>query len=98
MLIDYTHRNGHRELIEIPTPADVLEQIRTNPDLWPKPTVEQPDDETIAAMLYDSEDLEATDGCTLHEPDGICQHCHVAWPRYLTTPRPKPRPRQKERP
>jgi hypothetical protein len=77
MLIRYTHRNGHEELIELPTPPDILRQIHGDPSLWPRPTAERPDDDALAEMMADG-DCEATDGCTV-DPDGICPHGHVSW-------------------
>ena len=85
MLIDYMHKNGHREIIEVPTPRWILDQIKANPaSLAPRPTVEQPSDEELAAMSCDGADCEATDGCTV-DPDGICPHGHVPWLVYLAT-------------
>lgn len=35
---------------------------------------DQLDDDTIRAILFDSEFAEASDGCTVYEPDGTCPH------------------------
>ena len=63
---------------------DVLDAIDThNPETfpggsYPPPTVDQPSDDEIGAMLVDAIDTEATDGC-LVEPDGLCPHGHPSW-------------------
>ena len=82
MIIIYGHKNGSREVIELPIPADVLEQIRNNHKLWPKPTVDRPDDEELEMEASDAV-CTATDGCSSVEPDGICPHGHVSWLMYL---------------
>lgn len=46
--------------------------------VYPVPTTEQPDDETIEAWIMDDELPEATDGCTT-DPDGFCPHGHPSW-------------------
>ena len=48
---------------------------------WPEPTEPTPDDEQLEFWVYDSV-CEATDGCRI-EPDGVCQHGHPSWLRYL---------------
>lgn len=45
---------------------------------YPTPTVDQPSDDEIGAMLVDAIDTEATDGCQV-EPDGLCPHGHPSW-------------------
>jgi hypothetical protein len=46
--------------------------------MWPEPTVEQPDLETLEAWLFDEAMCEATDSCVV-EPDGVCPHNHPSW-------------------
>ena len=45
--------------------------------LWPEPTTDQPDLETLEEWMWDG-CCEATDGC-LCEPDGRCPHGHPSW-------------------
>lgn len=45
--------------------------------MWPEPTTDPPDLETLEEWLFDG-CCEATDGC-LCEPDGICPHAHPSW-------------------
>ena len=49
---------------------------------YPKPTVPEPDEDTLIAWLSDEEEPEATDGCAV-EPDGICPDGHPSWLRVL---------------
>jgi len=48
---------------------------------WPEPTVEEPDMDLLQEWLMDSV-CEATDGCEI-EHDGVCEHGHPSWFRYL---------------
>lgn len=50
-------------------------------DTPPRPTVPQPDLATLE-LWHEEGGCEATDGCWV-EPDGICEHGHVSWLRYL---------------
>jgi hypothetical protein len=45
--------------------------------MWPEPTVDQPDWETLEEWMNEGI-CEATDGCVI-EPDGVCIHGHVSW-------------------
>ena len=45
--------------------------------VWPEPTVEAPDLETLEEWFLDSI-CEATDGCVV-EHDGTCPHGHPSW-------------------
>ena len=54
---------------------NLLIQLQTH--LWPEPTTEEPDLETLEAWMWDG-CCEATDGC-LTEPDGKCVHGHPSW-------------------
>lgn len=54
----------------------------THGNVWPEPTVGQPDDEELEEMAMGEYDTEATDGCTV-EPDGVCPHGHPSWLLYL---------------
>ena len=47
--------------------------------LWPTPTVEVPSDEQVNRWMLDVEDVETTDGCTIDEPDGTCDHGYPSW-------------------
>jgi hypothetical protein len=44
---------------------------------WPEPTTEEPTDDELREMVFDSV-CDATDGCMV-EPDGICEHGHPSW-------------------
>jgi len=46
--------------------------------VWPEPTVEEPDLETLADWIYEGGGCEATDGCWIEE-DGTCVHGHPSW-------------------
>lgn len=54
------------------------EQAIPDQHIWPEPTVDVPDMETIHEWLFADENCEATDGCPI-EPDGICPHGHPSW-------------------
>ena len=54
---------------------NLLIQLQTH--LWPEPTTDEPDLETLEAWMWDG-CCEATDGC-LVEPDGRCSHGHPSW-------------------
>lgn len=43
---------------------------------------ERPDDDQIEEWVFDSV-CRATDGCEPVEPDGVCEHGHRSWLRYL---------------
>lgn len=45
--------------------------------VWPEPTVEPPDWETLEAWIHEGI-CEATDGCVV-EPDGACIHGFPSW-------------------
>ncbi|MDH3662242.1 MAG: hypothetical protein OEU92_19810 [Alphaproteobacteria bacterium] len=45
---------------------------------YPSPTVDEPGDDDIVAMLTDQIETEATDGCHV-DPDGVCPHGHPSW-------------------
>jgi len=45
--------------------------------LWPEPTVDQPNWETLEEWMNEGV-CEATDGCVV-EPDGRCIHGHPSW-------------------
>lgn len=46
--------------------------------LWPEPTTEQPDLETLEEWMWEDGGCEATDSCWV-EPDGTCPHGHPSW-------------------
>lgn len=46
--------------------------------LWPLPTVDEPDLETLEQWMVEDSGCEATDGCFV-EPDGTCPHGHPSW-------------------
>ena len=50
----------------------------TELSVWPEPTVEEPDLETLADWIYEGGGCEATDGCWIEE-DGTCVHGHPSW-------------------
>lgn len=45
---------------------------------YPVPTVDEPTEDELAAMMMDAADVLATDGCVV-EPDGYCPHGHPSW-------------------
>ena len=45
--------------------------------VWPKPTTDEPDLETLEEWMWDGM-CEATDSCIV-EPDGVCPHGHPSW-------------------
>lgn len=45
---------------------------------YPTPTIDEPDEDELAAMMLDMTDVLATDGCVV-EPDGCCPHGHPSW-------------------
>ena len=49
------------------------------PTLWPEPTTERPDMDTLMEWAIFDGDCEATDGCCPIEPDGVCPHGHPSW-------------------
>ena len=51
---------------------------RRDPQWWPEPQEDQPDEDRIAAMVIDAAPCLATDGCEV-EPDGFCPHGHPSW-------------------
>lgn len=48
------------------------------PKIWPAPTTDKPDLETLAAWFFDQGGSEATDGCWV-TIDGICPHGYPSW-------------------
>ena len=46
--------------------------------LWPEPTTDQPDLETLEEWMWEESGCEATDGCWT-EADGTCPHGHPSW-------------------
>ena len=60
---------------------DAWSEYMSKPEEWPKPTNEEPSEETLITWFFDTM-CEATDGCTV-EHDGMCPHRHVSWLRYL---------------
>ena len=57
---------------------DLQETSGETVPVWPEPTVEEPDFETLEAWILDEGICEATDGCFV-EPDGVCSHGHPSW-------------------
>lgn len=82
MRLKYTHRNGHTEILELPTAPAILDQIPRNPSLRPRPTTDRPSFEELSVMVLGDGPVPATDGCEV-DPDGICPHGHVGWPAYV---------------
>ena len=56
--------------------ADLRRVMRIK--VYPDPTVEPPDFETLMEWMWEDGGCEATDGCWI-EPDGICSHGHPSW-------------------
>lgn len=58
---------------------DALADLRKAMDItvWPEPTVEEPDLETLEEWFMDTV-CEATDGCIV-EHDGRCPHGYPSW-------------------
>jgi hypothetical protein len=56
---------------------------------YPKPTVPAPSEDEVLELLHEAvyetnlDTFETTDGCEGYEPDGVCQHGHPTWLRYL---------------
>ena len=48
------------------------------PTVWPAPTSDPPDLETLKEWQWDAGGVEATDGCWVEE-DGVCPHGHPSW-------------------
>ena len=46
--------------------------------LWPEPTTDQPDLETLEEWMWEENGCAATDGCWT-EADGTCPHGHPSW-------------------
>ena len=59
---------------------DVLDGLEAylNRIMWPEPTVDEPDFETLENWMIEDGGCEATDGCWV-EPDGTCPHGHPSW-------------------
>ena len=68
---------GMSMLAEAVNKLDIL-LIETKIKLWPEPTVEMPDLETLEEWMFEDGGCEASDGCWV-EPDGICMHGHPSW-------------------
>jgi hypothetical protein len=60
-----------------PEVSPVVAKQEHKQSLWPEPTTERPDIETLEGWHSDS-GCEATDGCWV-EPDGVCEHGHPSW-------------------
>jgi hypothetical protein len=50
----------------------------STPGVWPEPTTDEPDRETLQEQVSNGGGCEATDGCWV-EPDGVCVHGHPSW-------------------
>jgi hypothetical protein len=48
----------------------------------PAPTTEMPSLDELMELAMEGEGI-ATDGCEGIEPDGVCEHEHESWLRYL---------------
>ncbi len=55
--------------------------LSMTPELWPEPTMDEPDLETLEEWFMDSV-CEATDSCIV-EHDGCCPHGYPSWFLYL---------------
>ena len=56
--------------------ADIRRVMRIK--VYPEPTEEPPDFETLMEWMWEDGGCEATDGCWI-EPDGVCPHGHPSW-------------------
>jgi hypothetical protein len=57
-------------------------KTKYRPESYPEPTMEEPDEETLAEWFLDSV-CAATDGCEPVEHDGFCEHGYPSWMLYL---------------
>lgn len=46
--------------------------------IWPKPTIDPPDLDTMIEVANELGSCMATDGCVI-ETDGTCEHGHPSW-------------------